>query len=104
MRTRRGFMAALVVLFVLVSVFSSKHATPYTLTGTVVEYEAGRRITVASEQTDPGGVQFVLRETDYEGDPSLIGPGVRVRVWSRSLGERRSVADRVRVLPDGATR
>jgi hypothetical protein len=40
-----------------------------------------------------------LRETTaYEGDPAAIKPGIRVTVWYRSVGERRLLADKVRML------
>jgi hypothetical protein len=41
-----------------------------------------------------------LRETVYEGDAGVMKPGVRVTVWYKSVGERRPVVDKVRVLPD----
>jgi hypothetical protein len=48
----------------------------------------------------PRGVEIALRETVYDGDPADIKGGVRVTVWYRSVGERRPVADIVRVLGD----
>jgi hypothetical protein len=53
-----------------------------------------------------------LREaTTYESrdqnsvlDPAVLKSGVRVTVWYRSVGERRAVADKVRMLSDAAPR
>jgi hypothetical protein len=50
------------------------------------------------------GFEIALRETTaYEGSPSAITRGARVTVWYRSIGERRFVADKVRVLANAAT-
>jgi len=70
------------------------------ITGTVIEWQVAELISVANQQTDPGGVRIALRKTVYECDPRAIKPGIRVTVWYRSVGERRPVADKVRVLND----
>jgi len=54
-------------------------------------------IAVASEQTDPGGVRFALRDTVLDGDPRAIKPGVPVSVLYRLVGERWPVAIEVRM-------
>ena len=105
MRPRRAFLATLFVAFVVLSLLADRGAAGQRvmMTGTVLEWQADESIAVANEQTDPGGVRIVLRETVYEHDPRAIKPGTRVTVWYRSVGERRPVADKLSVLPD-ATR
>jgi hypothetical protein len=74
------------------------------VTGTVGEFEAADRISLVSEPP-LSGIRFSLRKTTaYEGSPTDIKPGVRVTVWYRSIGERRLVADKVRVLAAATTR
>jgi hypothetical protein len=105
MRTHRIFIASLVVAFVVLSALAYLGAPQHIATGTIGEVEAGHWIAVASERTDPNGFQIALRDTTiYEGDRASLKPGVRVTVWYRSVGERRFVADRVRVLPVATTR
>lgn len=49
--------------------------------------------------------RITLGETTvYEGDRDAIKLGVRVTVRYRIAGERRPVADTVRVFPEAATR
>jgi hypothetical protein len=67
------------------------------MTGSVAEWRAGQSISVVNEQTDPGGVQFALRDTSYQGNARTIKPGVPVTVWYRFVGERRPIAVRLRV-------
>ena len=99
-----AFATALFVGFVALSMFAGR-ATRGSITGTVTEFKAGEWIAVASEQTDPGGFRITLREaTSYEGNPADIEAGVRVTIWYRSVGERRLVSDKVRVLPLAARR
>ena len=100
----RAFIA-LVVAFVALSILLDSGGPQSVMTGTVFEYHPGQRLSIVSEQTEPTGVPFTLRETTaYEGvgnsaAGALLRPGVRVTVWYRSVGERRAVADKVRVLP-----
>jgi hypothetical protein len=101
MRTQRAFLTALFVAFVVLSLLADKGAAEQrVMTGTIIEWQVAELIAVANEQTDAGGVRLALRETVYEGDAGAIKPGVRVTIWYRSVGERRPVADKVRVLPD----
>ena len=96
-------MASLAVAFVVVSVLADGGATPRVVTGTVTKFEAGEWMSVANQRTDPIGFPIALRDTTaYEGSPAAIKPGARVTVWYRSVGERRFVADKVRVLADAA--
>lgn len=103
----RVFLASLVA-FVGLSIFADRGAATQRVTGSVADLQAGDWISVASEQTGPKGFAIALRETTaYEDqhrnstlDLAAIRPGVRVTVWYRSVGERRPVADRVRVLTD----
>jgi hypothetical protein len=96
---RYAFVAALVLAFVAISVLVDRGAGGQRIvTGTVTRWQAGETISVANEETGPESVILALRQTVYEGDPAAIEPGVRVTVWYRSVGERRPVADRVRVL------
>jgi hypothetical protein len=97
----RAFVASLLVSFVALSVLAdSGRAARRVMTGTVTEWHGDTLIRVANEQTGPRGVEIALRETVYDGDPTDIAPGVRVTVWYRSVGERRFIADKVRVLLD----
>ena len=95
-------MASLVIAFVVLLALADRHAPQHILSGTIREFEAGEWLSVAT-QSNPKGFQIALRETTgYEGSP--VKPGVRVTIWYRSVGERRFVAAKVRVLPDAATR
>jgi hypothetical protein len=101
MRTQRAFLAALFVAFMVLSLLADKGAAEQrVITGTIIEWQVAELISVANEQADAGGVRLALRETVYEGDAGAMKPGVRVTVWYRSVGERRPVADKVRVLAD----
>ena len=103
MRTMSAFVASLVIALVAASALSDRGGVQHIVTGTVGEYIAGERISVANETTDPTGVQIALTNTTaFEGEPALIKPGVRVTIWYRNAGERRPLADKVRVLPDAA--
>jgi len=105
MRTKHAFMASLVVAFVLLSARAYHGAPQHSVTGTLVEFEAYQWIAVATEPTRPKGVQIALRKTTiYERNQTALKPGIRVTVWYRGVGERRFVADKVRVLPVAATR
>ena len=100
----RAFMASLVVAFVALSALADRHAPQHIVSGTIRESEAGEWLSVATHATEKG-FPIALRETTgYEGSPAAIKPGARVTIWYRSVGERRFVADKVRVLPDSATR
>jgi hypothetical protein len=104
MPTTRAFMASLVVAFIVLSVLADRSAPQRIVTGTIREFEAGEWLSVATYRTDPKGFPIALREmTAYEGSPAAIKPGARVTVWYRSVGERRFVADKVRVFADAAT-
>jgi hypothetical protein len=103
MPTTRAFMASLVVAFILLSVLADRGAPQRTVTGTIREFEAGEWLSIAIYGTDPKGFPIALRETTaYEGSPIAIKTGARVTIWYRSIGERRFVADKVRVLADAA--
>lgn len=107
---RRAFLALLAVAFVVLSVLADSGARPVVLTGAVTQYRAGEWIAIANDQTGPVSVQIAVRETTvFESRairaadvPEAIGPGAVVTVWSRSVGERRAVADRVRLLKAAA--
>jgi hypothetical protein len=104
MRPTRAFMASLVVASVVLSALADRRAPQRIVTGTIREFEAGEWLSVATYTTDPKGIPITLREkTAYEGSPAAIKPGARVTVWYRSVGERRFVADTVRVDTDAAT-
>jgi hypothetical protein len=104
MPTKHVFMASLVVAFVLLSALAYNGAPQRVVTGTIRQSEAGEWLSVAIHPTEKG-FPIALRETTaYEGNPSAIKPGARVTIWYRSVGERRFVADKVRVLLDSATR
>jgi hypothetical protein len=97
-------MVSLVVAFVVLSALADRRAPQRIVTGTIREFEAGEWLSVAPYATDPKGFPIALREmTAYEGSPAAIKPGARVTVWYRSVGERRFVADKVRVFADAAT-
>ena len=88
----------MVFTFVVFSVLADKRAAQRSVTGTVDEFEAGEWLRLASEGS-ASGFRIALRETTaYEGSPAAIKRGVRVTISYRSVGERRPVADKVRVL------
>ena len=103
MPTRRALMASLFAAFMALSVLADRGAPQQVLTGTVSEIEAGEWLSVANETSDPMGTRIALRETVYERERAAIKPGVRVTVWFRTIGERRPVADKVRILADAAS-
>lgn len=89
----------LLVGFVVLSFFADSGASRlHVITGTVAEWQAGQSISIANEQTDPGGFRIALRDTVHDGDCSAMRPGVRATVWYRFVGERYPVAAKVRVL------
>ena len=97
-----AFLTTLVVAFVVLSAMADRGASAQHLaTGTVAEVHVGSWMLVAN-----GHMRLPVAfgaTTAYEGSSAVIEPGVRVTVWYRGVGERRPVADKVRVLPD-ATR
>jgi hypothetical protein len=96
---RYVFVMALVVAFVGLSLVADRGARGQrVITGTVTEWRAGESIAIANGQNDAEGFELRLRNTVYEGDTDTIKSGVRVTIWYRNVGERRLVADRVRVL------
>jgi hypothetical protein len=100
----RAVLPSLVVAFVALSeLVDSARAARHVITGTVTEWHGDKLIRVANEQTVPRGIEITLRDTVCDGDPAEITPGVRVTVWYRSVGERRPIADKVRVLHDATT-
>lgn len=102
---RYVFVIALVAAFVGLSRVADRSARGQRIvTGTVTEWRANEFIAIANGQTDLEGFRIVVRNTHtvYEDDTDTIQSGVRVTVWYRNVGERRLVADRVRVL-DAAT-
>jgi hypothetical protein len=97
MLTRRAFIAPLVLGLVALSVWMSTGTTKRVATGTVVAYRAGESISVVADGIDPHPI--ALRDTTaYEGDRATIKTGARVTIWCRYVGERRPIADKVRVL------
>jgi ribosomal protein S17 len=86
----------------VISAFVNHGVTRRVVTGTVVKFKAGESIAVITEGVEPHPI--ALRETIYEGSSVAIRVGTRVTVWYRFVGESRPVADKVRVLPDAATR
>ena len=101
MRTWRAFIASLILAFVVLSAQAGHRATQRIITGTVSEFHAGEWMSVAYEGADPE-FRIGLRKTAYEGSPSAIKRGVRETVAYRAVGERRPVADYVRLLPQQA--
>jgi hypothetical protein len=94
-----GRVVALVVAFVILSLVADRNASEQrVITATVVEWRAGESITFANDHNGHDSIEISLRDTVYEGDTANFGSGVRVTVWYRYLGERRPVADTVRVL------
>jgi hypothetical protein len=104
MRPTRAFVASLLIAFVVLSALADRHAPQRIVTGTIRQSEAGEWLSVAVYERDPTGFQLALRETTaYERSPAAVKPGARVTIWYRSVGERRFVADKVRVLVAPAT-
>jgi hypothetical protein len=106
---RPASIIAFAVAFLALSVVADKSAMfvglslvsrdgPRTVTGTVMQWQAGESIAVGSGQ-NPAGFPLALRpDTVYEGDVSTIRLGARVTVWYRNVSERRLVVEKVRVL------
>jgi hypothetical protein len=100
--TRKAFPAALLLAALVLSSPAGNDASPHAITGTVIAVESREWIAVVNETTDPLGVRITLRpETTYDA-PAAIMPGVRVTMRYRSVGERRHIADSVRVLSERA--
>lgn len=95
----RAFIASLFVAFVLLSALADRGAAPrHVVSGWVAEMDAGEWMVVRNIGTR---VPVSLRtSTTYEGNRSALRPGGRVMVWYRIVGERRFVADKVRMLGD----
>jgi len=100
-KARGAVMAFLIVdLIVVLSSLAQRRTTSWMSVGTVVGFEPGKWIYLDSMETP-----IALREaTAYDDGPVAITSGVRVQVWARSVGERRPVAARVRVLPEDPRR
>ena len=92
----RAFIASLIVAFVVLSVLADRGRSIQGIaTGNVVEVSPVEGLLVAGE-----GMRLRVRLTEttsYEGDVSGIKSGARVTVWYRMVGERRPVADKVRM-------
>jgi len=97
-RHSAAFIALLIALAVLSLFNDSGTSKVRAITGDVVEWQGGQWISVANEQTDPGGVRINLRAADYDGDRDAIRAGARVTVWYRTVEERYPVAVRMQVL------
>jgi hypothetical protein len=107
----RAFIGSLAVAFAMLSILVD-HSSPSrgVVTGTVLQFQQSEWISVIRHESDPEGLQIALRNTtvfeDRERDAALdrefIKPGVRVTVWYRFVGERRPVADKVRLLAGDA--
>jgi hypothetical protein len=92
---------SLVLLMALVAlplVDRSGASTVHVMTGTVVGPQADQLISVANEQTGPGGVRIDLRLTHQALNRAAINAGARVVVSYRYVGERYPVAVAVDVL------
>ena len=96
MQKTHAFLTA--ALFVIASALAARPAPQGELTGTITEWRPGHSITLAR---DSGAITLTLRNTAYDAVPG-IQRGARVRVLYRSVGERRFVADHVRVTTDGS--
>jgi hypothetical protein len=106
----RALIASLAVACAVVSMLiGDGGASQSIVSGTVIDFEPGEWISVSNDTTDPAGVQIALRDTTVfeardrgtAASPEDIQSGVRVTVWYRGVGERRPVADRIRVLAAG---
>jgi hypothetical protein len=98
-------VVVVVVFLMLLIMAENGRSSQRVVTGTVIGSRADEWISVVNDTTDPTGLRIVIRDTTaYErvehefADPAVIGPGARVTVWYRSVGERHPVADKVRVL------
>jgi hypothetical protein len=103
MHKPRGFMASLVVAFIVGSALSENRASIHrVVTGTVVEFESPDAFVIAN---DVMRVSVALtKKTIYESDPRRavgradIKLGTRLTVWYRSAFDRHRPADKVRIL------
>lgn len=103
-RMSRKRMALVVVALMTVWALADSLPTRvYVVTGTVTGWQVGKWISVANETTDSSGFRISLRETTaYKGVSAAIQPGVSVTVSYHNVGERRPVANEVRVLASSA--
>jgi hypothetical protein len=68
---------------------------PAEFTGTITQWQPDESIVIAGAR-NPQGFELRLRQnTVYEG---AMRSGARATVWFRTVGERRLVVERVRVL------
>lgn len=101
----RAFIASLVVAIGVLILAIAGQSRQQVVSGVVTSVQPREWIAVANESTDPAGFQIVVRgDTQYEGLERErpfegITRGIRVTVWYRTVGERRPVATKVRVLP-----
>ena len=104
-RQRIGFVVALTAMIVAASALVERLEPRHTLIGTLVEYLPN--VVVGIDAVEPlgrGGGRFSVRpRTRFVGFPGdeaspVLTPGARVAVTFRNVGERRSVAYRVRLI------
>ena len=60
-------------------------------------------IAVINDGVEPEPIALRGTKIDGRSSASKIGIGTRVTVWCRYVGESRSIADKIRVLPDSPT-
>lgn len=81
----------------LTIVWTGQRGETLMMSGAVVDWQAGRSISIANDQTDPGGcVMSVEPDISVEGGP--LGPGAYAEVWYRLVGEQSPSVIRVRIL------
>ena len=110
---RRASLLALAVAFLGMSLVADNGALfvgldfrrdpPAKFTGVITQWRPGESLVIAGDQ-NPTGFELRLRQnTVYEG---AMRSGARATVWFRTVGERRLVVERVRVLEaaDGRSR
>jgi hypothetical protein len=82
----------------LLALFIQDEAKVQVVTGVVTGFRSGELIAVANETTDPQGIQIALRgDTRIVGDQNQIKVGATATVKFRRVGERRPIADEVRL-------
>jgi hypothetical protein len=90
-------MASLAVAFIVISTLADKGVGPPKIAiGVVAGFHEGEWMLVANQ-----GMRLPVafrKKTAYDGDPADIKTGSRVMVWYRGVGERRPVADKVRII------
>ena len=93
-------VATFLTAMVTVSALTARRNATSTVIGRIGDFQPRGTIRIVGEQFNPAGFTLTLRDTTFEGFAAGSAPhvGALVSVRYRMVGERRPVADRVRLL------